>query len=268
MTTLVILISALLTQTLATTSALAQPARDITYNPRAVVRIDTKLRMTTLVVLPDTEEILDFVCGDKDYWIISRAQNLAYIKPAKEKATTNLNLVTASGHVYSFLLVEGSARPDLKVFVLPDPATAASTRALGARSATLELEALKTELADAKAESQKANANADDTKRNAARLAQDGIDRFKATYPTELQFPYVFKSRRKPFNVTAIFHDDRFTYIRAEGRELPSLYEVVDHVPNLISYQVERGTFIVPKVVDHGYLAIGKKRLAFDVPER
>ena len=252
----------------ATVPASAQPARDVTYNPRAVVRIDAKLRMTTLVVLPDTEEILDFVCGDKDYWIISGAQNLAYIKPAKEKATTNLNLVTASGHVYSFLLVEGSARPDLKVFVLPDPAAAASTRALGARSATLELEALKSELADAKAEAQKANADADDTKRNAARIAQEGIDRFKASYPTELQFPYIFKSRTKPFNITAIFHDDRFTYIRAEGRELPSLYEVVDHVPNLISYQVERGTFIVPKVLDHGYLAIGKKRLAFDVPER
>jgi hypothetical protein len=46
------------------------------------------------------------------------------------------------------------------------------------------------------------------------------------------------------------------------------LYEVVDHVSPLISYQVERGTFIVPKVLEHGYLAIGKKGLAFDTGNR
>jgi type IV secretion system protein VirB9 len=249
-------------------SAFAQPVRDVTYNPRAVVRIDARLRMTTLVVLPDAEEILDFVCGDKDYWIISGAQNLAYIKPAKEKATGNLNLVTASGRVYSFLLVEGSAHPDLKVFIVTDPATAAATRALGTRAATVEVEALKGELADVRAEARRATAAADEMKRNAARLAQESVDRFKTSYPTQLQFPYVFKSRAKPFNVTAIYHDDRFTYIRIEGRELPSLYEVVDHVPNLVSYQVERGTFIVPKILDHGYLAIGRKRLPFDATGR
>src|SRR3954471_22764108 len=155
----VLLSSALMMTTLAN----AQSSRDVTYNPRAVVRIDARLRMTTLVVLPETEEILDFVCGDKDYWIISGAQNLAYIKPAKEKATTNLNLVTASGRVYSFLLVEGSAHPDLKVFVTADPAMTASTRALGAKTATLELESLKEELAGARAEVERATAAAEET---------------------------------------------------------------------------------------------------------
>ncbi len=77
--------------------------------------------MTTLGILPEGEEILDFVCGDKDYRVVSGAQNLAYIKPAKAGATTNLNLVTASGRAYSFLLAEGAADPDLKVFVVPDP---------------------------------------------------------------------------------------------------------------------------------------------------
>jgi len=248
--------------------ASAQSARDVTYNPRAVIRIDAKLRMTTLLVLPDTEEILDFVCGDKDYWIVSGAQNLAYVKPAKEKATTNLNLVTASGRVYSFLLVEGAAHPDLKVFVVADPAANATTRALAARAASAELDALTSELADARAEAQRAMADAAETKRSAARLAQDAVDRVKASYPTQLQFPYVFKARVKPFDVTAIYHDDRFTYIRTDGRELPSLYEVIDHVPNLITYQVERGTFIVPKVLEHGYLAMGKRVLSFDVRER
>ena len=139
---------------------------------------------------------------------------------------------------------------------------------MSTRSANAELEALKTELAGARAEAQRAAAAADDSKRTAERTARESLDRFRAAYPTQLEFPYVFKPRSGPFRVTAIFHDDRFTYIRSEGRELPSLYEVIDHVPNLIAYQVEHGTFIVPKVLDHGYLAIGKKRLAFDARER
>src|SRR3954470_10833851 len=159
----------------ATHPAFAQPTRDVTYNPRAVVRIDAKLRMTTLVVLPETEEILDFVCGDKDYWIISGAQNLAYIKPAKEKATTNLNLVTASGRVYSFLLVEGAAHPDLKVFVTTDPSETATTRALTSKAASFDVDAMKTELAAARAEAERAAATAEEAKRNGAQVAQDAI---------------------------------------------------------------------------------------------
>ena len=54
----------------------------------------------------DGEEILDVICGDKDFWVITSTQNIAHVKPAKEGAATNLNLVTASGEVYSFLLTE------------------------------------------------------------------------------------------------------------------------------------------------------------------
>ena len=45
------------------------------------------------------------------------------MKPAKEGAATNLNLVTASGEVSPFLLTEknGASMPDLKVYVNADP---------------------------------------------------------------------------------------------------------------------------------------------------
>src|SRR5207344_1363706 len=97
------------------TSATAQTAREVSYTPQSVVPLRAKLRFTTMVILPEQEEILDFVCGDKEFWVVSGAQNLAYIKPAKAGVTTNLNLVTASGHVYSFVLTEGSVEPDLKI---------------------------------------------------------------------------------------------------------------------------------------------------------
>jgi type IV secretion system protein VirB9 len=249
-------------------NALAQPTREVTYNPRSVIRIDAHLRMTTLVVLPETEEILDFVCGDKDYWVISGAQNLAYLKPAKSGATTNLNLVTASGHVYSFLLVEGSADPDLKVYVLPDANATPTARTTPRTTTAAEIEAIKKEAAAARDEAERARRDAEDVKRTAERNAQDTIDRFKAGYPAQLRFPYVFNARTKPFKVTAIYHDGRFTYIRVEGRELPAVYEVVDHVPNLVGYQVDHDLLIVSKILDRGYLAIGKQVLPFEATAR
>lgn len=246
----------------------AQPVREVTYDPRSVIKLSAHLRMTTLVILPDGEEILDYVCGDKDFWVISGAQNLAYIKPAKAGATTNLNLVTATGRVYSFLLVESNADTDLKVFVVPDPRQPHGSRTTVRAAASVELEQANRQLAIARDEADQARRQAEEATRTAERTAQEAIDRFKASYPLHIKFPYAFKARTKPFNVTAIYHDGRFTYIRAEGRELPAVYQVVDHVPNLVAYNVENGVFVVSKVIEHGYLSIGKRRLPFDVVER
>ena len=68
---------------------------------------------------------------------------------------------------------------------------------------------------------------------------------------------------REPFLVTALYHDDTFTYIRCAAREKPALYEIKDGKPNLISFQVENGVYIAPKILDAGYLAVGKKKLNF-----
>src|SRR5262245_37220310 len=89
--------------------------REVEATERGVLSLATKIRYTTMIILPDTEEILDVVCGDKEFWVINAAHNIVHLKPAKEGAATNLNLVTASGTVYSFLLAEGKGAPDLKV---------------------------------------------------------------------------------------------------------------------------------------------------------
>ena len=246
----------------------AQPTREVAYNARSVVRIDAKLRMTTMLILPESEEILDIVCGDKDYWVISGGQNLAYVKPAKAGAETNLNLITATGQVYSFLLVEGSGSPDLKVYVTPDPQTPHPPRKTFSAAAFAEVEAMRRLVTEANAEADRARRDAEELKRATAREAQEAIDRFKAAYPRQMRFPYIFKARSKPFQVSAIYHDDRFTYIHSEAKELPAVYEVVDNVPNLIGFQVERGVYVIPKVLERGYLAIGKRRLPFAVTGR
>ena len=72
--------------------------REVTASDRSVIPLQTRLRYTTMIVLPDGEEILDVICGDKDFWVISAVQNIAHVKPAKAGAETNLNLVTAQRH--------------------------------------------------------------------------------------------------------------------------------------------------------------------------
>ncbi|HKW02088.1 MAG TPA: TrbG/VirB9 family P-type conjugative transfer protein [Vicinamibacterales bacterium] len=238
-------------------SVRAQGTRSVTYTSRTVVSVNTKLRFTTMIILPNAEQILDFVCGDRDFWVISGAQNLAYVKPAKAGAATNLNLVTASGHVYSFLLTEGNADPDLKLYIEPDESVATAATEAPRFYTLAQVEELRQAADEARREATAA-------KEATAKTIEDAVRAFRATYPTTLEFPYVLKGNGKPFNVVAIYHDDRFTYIKTDATELPSLYEVLDDAPNLVDFQVEHGVYVVPKVLDHGYLAIGSKKLIFE----
>src|SRR2546425_1839327 len=129
--------------------AQAPGIRQVSDAVRTVVPIETRLRYTTMIVLPDQEEILDVVAGDKDFWVISAAHNLAHVKPAKEGAATNLNLVTASGTVYSFLLAEkgGAALPDLKVYIAGD---SSATRPTPRYYTAAQFESLQTDLVNAR----------------------------------------------------------------------------------------------------------------------
>lgn len=61
--------------------------REVSASPRSLIPLQTRLRYTTMIVLPEDEEILDVICGDRDFWVISATHNIAHIKPAKERET-------------------------------------------------------------------------------------------------------------------------------------------------------------------------------------
>jgi len=238
-------------------------ARVVKYSKEDIVPVRAKLRFSTLIVLPDDEEILDFTTGDKEFWIINGAHNLCYVHPAKAGIRSNLNLITASGHVYSFLLTEvtsdPNSEPDLKIFIEPKEGsgiTAAS--GMGGYVRIGEVEAYKREMEALRAQT------ADEVRAAQSRVADD-ISRFRSSYATKLQFDYSVDgtAAREPFLVSAIYHDDVFTYIRSAAREKPALYELKDGKPNLISFQLENGVYIAPKIIDSGYLSIGQKKLPF-----
>jgi type IV secretion system protein VirB9 len=238
-------------------------ARVVKYSKEDIVPVSAKLRFSTLIVLPEDEEILDFTTGDREFWVINGAHNLCYVHPAQAGIRSNLNLITASGHVYSFLLTEISnqpnVEPDLKIFVEPKEGSgiAANTGLRGYVSAG-EAQAYKKELETLRSQT---------TEQIHAAQAQvaEQLNQFRSSYATKLQFDYPLdqKAAQEPFLVSAIYHDDAFTYIKCGAKEKPALYEIKDGKPNLISFQVENGVYIAPKIIDTGYLAIGKKKLPF-----
>ena len=234
----------------AISSAQTPGVREVTASPRTLIALQTRLRYTTMIVLPEGEEILDVVCGDKDFWVVNATQNMAHVKPAKEGSSTNLNLVTGSGAVYSFLLTEkAGGTPDLKVYVNADPSAPKSKPKFYSAS---QVEELQGELTQARAAVEAAT-----------RHASDEIAAYQQQYPGRLQFTYGTPKYEKPFLVKAIWNDGQFTYIKSDAHELPALYELKDGQPSLVNFQVQSGTYVIPKVMDRGYLALGKDKFAF-----
>lgn len=234
--------------------------REVTASDRSVIPLNTRLRYTTMIVLPDGEEILDVICGDRDFWVISAVQNVAHVKPAKASAETNLNLVTARGAIYSFLLSEKSAAvaaqsaPDLKVYVTADPATPVGRQKYFSAA---EVERLQAELTEAREASTQAELR-----------ARELVAAAKQELPTLMQFPYAPVKYERPFLVRALWHDGQFTYLQSDASELPALYELKDGKPSVVNFQVQRGTYVVPKVLERGYLAVGNAKLAIELRER
>ena len=91
--------------------------------PDQIIHVNTRIRHTTVIQLPQRENILDFIVGDSEYWHLSGAANLAFLKPIAEGVNTNVALVCESGRIYSFLVVERDAPPHLIVRVGADPTT-------------------------------------------------------------------------------------------------------------------------------------------------
>jgi type IV secretion system protein VirB9 len=236
-------------------------ARVVQYNDRDVVPVNTWLRFSTLIVLPKNEQILDFTCGDKEFWVINGNQNYAHVKPAKAGARTNLNLITASGNVYSFMLAEVSETPkteaDLKLFIEPrDPGTQPDVGAAPKFVSALAVEDYRRQLEAAKEEARKAKES-----------AQEAIDRGISRFVSNVRFPYRFEAGKKPFFVRAMYHDEKFTYLQARPEETPTLYEIRDGKPNFVNFTYKDGVYVTDKILDSGYLAIGKRKLAFSREE-
>jgi type IV secretory pathway VirB9-like protein len=237
-------------------------SRTVTYHETDIIPISTEIRFTTLIELPKQESIFEVTCGDKEYWPVNWTGNLAYVKPAKPSSRTNINLITASGNVYSFLATEVSQDPnghaDLKVFITPSDTSAV----VAMKSSPRFIPAESVAAYKKQAEQAEATLAAQQTA-NQKELAKER-DAIRAEYPDTIRHDYTFmQGGKNPFHVTAIYHDDRFTYIEAAPEEAPSVYEIKDGKPSLIQYTFKDGRYTIPKILEEGYLRVGKSELKF-----
>ena len=226
-----------------------ESARTVQYHSQDIVAIRAKVKYTTLIEVPPSEKIMEAATGDKDFWIVDIVGNFCFVHPAKQGISSNLNLITDKGNIYSFTLqdISGSSNePDLKVIVEPadrSAIVAASGPAQFVPAAQLE-----------------------QSKQQVAALqshVEQAVDEYKSSYPTQLKFDYVYKANEAPFDIQSIYHDDKFTYIKTNAPEKFSVNEMKDGKPNLITYDLREGTYIIPKIMDDGYVELGKKRMSF-----
>jgi type IV secretion system protein VirB9 len=230
-------------------AGMAQEARTVQYHSQDIVPIKAKLKYTTLIEVPSTEKIMEAATGDKDFWVVDVVGNFCFVHPAKAGISTNLNLITDKGEIYSFTLQDvtnTSEMPDLKVIV--QPADRSSIVASSGPPQFVPAAQL--------AQSQQALAAVQSH-------ITDVVDEYKAAYPTQLKFDYTFKANLAPFDIQSIYHDDKFTYIKTSASEKFSVYEMRDGKPNLINYDLRDGTYIIPKVMDSGYVELGNKKMDF-----
>lgn len=226
-----------------------ESARTVQYHSQDIVPIRAKLKFTTLIEVPPTEKIMEAATGDKEFWIVDVVGNFCFVHPAKAGISSNLNLITDKGNIYSFTLQDISAspdNPDLKVIVQPaDQSAIVAANGPPQFVPAAQLEQSRQQLAAVQ-----------------THIAQ-AVDEYKSAYPLSLKFDYAFKPNEAPFDIESIYHDDKFTYIKTNAPEKFSVYEMKDGKPDLVNYDLREGTYIIPKVMDSGYVELGKKRMEF-----
>lgn len=239
-------------------------ARKVETGPDETIEVRARVRFATVVVLPEDEQILDWVCGDAEYWSVQGSANLAFVKPSATGLSTNVTLVTDKGNVYTLLFREvgkEKVQTDLKVVLQP--------KAGDSRNRSAPLKTLRFEPRGAaerhEQEAARARQQAVDAERKAKEQIEADRERFRSSYPSTLRFDYRFGRQRgrDPFHVEAIWRDDRFTYIRADPEEVPALYEERDGKPSLVPYEFSDGLYVTRRLLGDGWLQIGERRLTF-----
>jgi type IV secretion system protein VirB9 len=219
------------------------------------------LLQSTLILLPAEEKIATVFGGDTVDWVFDGghvASRFISVKPKLANATTDIHIVSDHGNEYTLQLQEISsdadAHFDSKVFIVPgDKAAKERLTDMPVFVPAAELDKAKQEAIAAKA------AQTAELKAEAAKA-----ETYRSQYPGSLHFDFTWDEKKgKELGLQQIWHDDKFTYLRGVFQETPALYELKDGKGSLINFDYNAGLYTVPKQLETGYLAIGKKRVDF-----
>lgn len=212
------------------------------------------LLQSTLILLPAEEKVATVFGGDTVDWVFDGghvASRFISVKPKVANSTTDIHIVSDHGIDYTLQLREVSADSDnhfdSKVFLTPgDKASKDKLSELPVFVPAADLEKAKKEAADLRA--------TEETK----------DEQYRSQYPGSLHFDYAWDEKKgRELGLEQIWRDDKFTYLRGHFQETPALYETKDGKGSLINFDFAKGLYTVPKQLDDGYLAIGKKKVSF-----
>lgn len=261
---------------LAATQAAGQDLRAPAAPSDAPLTVTTRVRHVTTVVLPESASIVDVVVGDAEWWDVSSAAHLAFIRPLVEEARSNLVLLTASGAVIPLLVVEDAEEAvDAVVRIGPAGQTPPPEQAAAAPVLTTadEVAALAARAAAAWEAAEEAEARAAERIEAARAAAQQALDADREAYARRLQFDYRWafnaEPQRHPWLVEGLWHDGQRTYLRTRASE-PVLYEQVDGVLEAVATAavVDDVLHVVPRVLGPGALEVDGRRIAWLVDPR
>jgi type IV secretory pathway VirB9-like protein len=258
-----------LTLAAASWTAAAEPRHLQPNAPRSVTvsEADTPpviragLLQSTLILLPVEEKITTVFGGDTVDWVFDGghvASRFISIKPKLANTTTDIHIVSDHGNEYTLQLKEISSDADThfdsKIFIVPgDKAAKDRLNNLPVFVPADELDKAKQDATVAKA-AQTAELKAEETK----------AETYRSQYPGSLHFDFTWDQKKgKELGLQQIWHDDKFTYLRGQFQETPALYELKDGKGSLINFDYDAGLYTVPKQLENGYLAIGKKKVEF-----
>ena len=228
--------------------------------------IRTSLNESTLLELPAEEKVATIFGGNTDDWIFNAghvASRFVSVKPkaAAAKSTTNVHIISDHGNDYTLQLKEVSAEGagfDSTVFLTQTDKDAQKKMAeapvfVPAAEVKDKEDRLEKEVAQAQA--------AAAAEKKTAEIAQE---KYQSTYPSNLHFDYSWdQSKARALGVRQIWDDGKFTYIQGKFEEPPVVYELKDKKGSLINFDFANGLYTVPKLLQNGYVAIGKSKVEF-----
>lgn len=243
-------------------------AQRIAYHLGQTPTVPVALKWKTIFVLPSSEKLLDVVCGFKDDWDVyaPRDSNFAMVQPLKAGARTDLAFVTKAGNIYTFAVQDVSGQVGAHAYtqVLVDAADDKMRAALNADPKYYGAD----DVAAFRAQAAKAEKSGQELAAKAQKEREDAQTAGRLEAAKQIKHDYRYDqtaASKAPWNIVSIWHDAKFSYIEAAPSEQFALYEVVDGKPTAINIFPEgNGSFRTDRVIDAGYVKLGKKELKFE----
>lgn len=236
--------------------------REISYDPAAVIPVETRRGSVTHIELPSDEAIRFVASGQgadcrqpEMLWCIDgpSGQRNVFLKPRLGAGANTLSIVTDK-RSYSFALTvlpDSSSRPGIHRLVVRAPGFGAATRA--------QAQATQHEMPQMEQLVNLQDLMAAQASRNASR-ATLGARLQLAPDVLNADYSLALGSHSEEIVPEAVYDDGRFTYLRFPGnRELPAVFQVAeDGSESIVNARMENDLLVVDRVTKRLVLRKGE----------